>query len=89
MNACMAEPWLCLLSLGALRGRGHQLSTKYPVPEPTGDTKPVLEIGKVVLEVIFFEPLIVCGETGAMLDCAAGWARGEGLHTRGGAGNNE
>ena len=45
---------LCILGRWCL-----ELGAEDPVPEAAGNTKSVLEVGKVVLEVVFLEPLIV------------------------------
>lgn len=54
-----------LLGLGAL-GRGRlQFGTKNPVPEAASNTKSVLEIRIVVLEVVLLESLVVRWQAGA------------------------
>lgn len=40
-----------------------QLSAKYPIPKPTGNAEPVLEISVVVLQVVLLELFVVQGET--------------------------
>jgi hypothetical protein len=52
------------LSLQNLGRREFELSTEYPVPETAGHAKAVIIIGKVMLKMIFFEPLVVRRETG-------------------------
>jgi hypothetical protein len=47
------------LSLHPLGSWCLQLSTEHPIPESAGDTESVLEVGVVVLEVIFLELLVV------------------------------
>lgn len=47
---------LCLQDLGR---RDLQLSTEDAVPETAGDAKAVLVVGKVVLQVVFLELLVV------------------------------
>lgn len=56
----LSIPSMCLLGLDNLGRRWSlELSTENDVPEAAGDTKTVVEVGKVMLEVILLELLIV------------------------------
>lgn len=72
-----SESWvcreMCSLSLRALWSRGHQLGAENSVPEATCHAESVLEIGEVVLEVVLFEFLVVCGEAGGNLLVFISW----------------
>ena len=48
-----------LLGLGALRRRCLQFGTKDSVPEAAGNTKSVLKVRIVVLEMVLLESLVV------------------------------
>ena len=49
---------LCFLDQWSIR----KFSPEYHVPEPAGDTEPVLVIGIVVLKVILLEASVIGGE---------------------------
>lgn len=51
-----------LLRLQNLGRRKFKLSAKNPVPETAGNTKAVVEIRKVMLEVVLLELLVVRGK---------------------------
>lgn len=59
MHANRTDETLALLSLGALWRRSLQFGAKHPIPEPTSDTKAILEIGIVVLQVVLLQFLVV------------------------------
>ena len=59
---CALARWCSLVGLEHLWRRHLKLRAKHPVPEPAADTKTILVIREVVLEVVLLQLAPICGQ---------------------------